>query len=553
MSTLVSGRNLFLIIIFFLGFFLRFYLLSEFPIHLNLDEISQLYEAISIAQTGKDIYGNFLPTVFPLFGVYAPGHYIYITSLVYKIFGEWEIIIRIPAALMGALTILSVAVFVNKLFNNFKITILSAFLVAIAPSEIFYSRKSFEYMDGHFFVFLGLSFLLTSLEKSRSYFWGIIGGVFLALAMYTYTAHTFSIPLIIISFGLIFIKKIVSQKRSLWFFLSWFICILPLIYMIFTNPDMRYRASTIFITKDPFFGGLINISKSDNPFLSYFYQTKTLVDYSFNRYLSQFDPAYLFANGLDLTNQGFLDMGPLYFWQLPFLIMGIVFVIRSSLPKQNKRFLVSLMLLSIVAGSLTFESHSPHRSVMAFTLISIFSATGLYWFLGLLNNFKQIQRTGRFYIFMTLLWVPVLNFVYFVHIYTVNYPNEKSQNIYYPFKLVAQFLWSQYDNFPQIIFDPQFGEIVPEAGAGAHYYLAYYGHYPPAKFQKEYRIGDKPREIIFDKFSIRQVYWPEDKDLRNILMVASIWSVPIDKVDKSKIIKRFDFYNGSPAFYAIKL
>ncbi|MCL4417767.1 MAG: hypothetical protein M1365_13945, partial [Actinobacteria bacterium] len=109
-------------------------------------------------------------------------------------------------------------------------------------------------------------------------------------------------------------------------------------------------------------------------------------------------------------------------------------------------------------------------------------------------------------------------------------------------------------NFETIIFDPQFGDTAPEIGVGAHYYFAYYGHVNPAKFQKEYHVGTKPREVLFDKFSIRQVYWPEDRNLKNTLVIVSPWSVPESDIkDGSKIIKRFYFYNGKLAFYAIKL
>ena len=57
-------KFIFLFIIILLAAFLRFYRLAEFPIQLSHDEVPQLYDAISIAQTGKDIYGSFLPFMF---------------------------------------------------------------------------------------------------------------------------------------------------------------------------------------------------------------------------------------------------------------------------------------------------------------------------------------------------------------------------------------------------------------------------------------------------------------------------------------------------------
>ena len=78
---------LLLLFITLTGGLLRFYQLDKYPVQLNHDEISQLYDTDSVAQTGKDIYGNFLPLAFPSTGEFKVGHYIYITVLPYFIFG----------------------------------------------------------------------------------------------------------------------------------------------------------------------------------------------------------------------------------------------------------------------------------------------------------------------------------------------------------------------------------------------------------------------------------------------------------------------------------
>ena len=73
--------------------------------------------------------------------------------------------------------------------------------------------------------------------------------------------------------------------------------------------------------------------------------------------------------------------------------------------------------------------------------------------------------------------------------------------------------------------------------------------------QQEFRLGDqKKRETLFDKFSIRAVYWPTDQYLEKTLIIASHWSLPqeFEQVDKDKILKIFYFRTTAPAFYAIK-
>ncbi len=83
----LKNRLFLLFQIFLLGAFLRLYRLQDFPVQLNHDEVSQLYDAISIAQTGRDIYGNFLPSIIPSVGDFKSPYYTYITAVFYFIFG----------------------------------------------------------------------------------------------------------------------------------------------------------------------------------------------------------------------------------------------------------------------------------------------------------------------------------------------------------------------------------------------------------------------------------------------------------------------------------
>jgi len=134
---------------------LRFFKLSEYPIQLGHDEVSQLYDAISIAQTGNDIYGNHLPFIFKSVSDYKPPFYTYATVVAYKIFGWQDITIRITGALFGTLMVLGVYFFVYEFIKKREIALISAFLTAISPFEVFYSRKSFENQAGIFLMLLG--------------------------------------------------------------------------------------------------------------------------------------------------------------------------------------------------------------------------------------------------------------------------------------------------------------------------------------------------------------------------------------------------------------
>lgn len=533
-----------------LGVVLRLWGLQQYPIHLSHDEVSQAYDAISIAQTGKDIYGNFLPTIFRSVGDYKSPFYTYATALVYLLIGNYEWMIRVVGVVFGILIIPAVFWFTFKLTKESKMAFFAAFFTAISPSEIHFSRKSFESGAGIFFLLIAFTCFLTYLEAQKRSKWLYLGVIFSAFGMYTYFSHAIIIPLMIVVFILIFRKKINwSFKKYLPVLSFWVILILPLMMIILTNPSSKYRSQNVFITQDRILENQINLIDKEGLPLAQFLRLKTIVDFSFNRYLEQFNPVYLFGNGLGLTNQGMIDIGPLLFLQLPLLLIAFLYLVKREKFSHAYKLFGAWIALGVLPSGLTFEAFSPHRMVIVFTLLSILTGIGAYWLWQKINNLKLL----KIIIILILATALVLDEIYFIHIYFVNNPYEKSQYIQYPFKQIAEFAWSEHENYDLIVFDPLFGEDAPFVAPATQYYLAYFGNYPPAKFQKEYRTGSKERETIFDKFSIRKIDWIEDQHLKNNLVIGSSWSLPIQSIDKSKIIKIFYSYDGKPAFYAVKM
>lgn len=529
MKKFFRSKLILILLIVSIGGFLRLFKLSEYPVQLNHDEISQLYDTASIVQTGKDIYGNFLPLAFPSTGEFKVGHYIYISTIPYLMFGSNEVTIRIAAAFFGTLTPLAVSLFVFALTRNFTISLFSAGMVAITPSEIFYSRKSFEGEIGVFLIFLGLFCLLNNLDKLKNKLWGYAGFSFLTAAMYVYTSYTMIVPLIILFSAFIFRKKIVDPKKFLYPLVLFIILIIPLIIISFTNENLRFRAASVLINQDINLTQQLEVSQN---------RTLTFLGYVFNKYLTQFNPSYLFGNGLDFTNQGLIGIGPLLFWQFPLFVLGIIFMIKK-LSLEQRGILLGLIAIPMIPAGLTFEPFSPHRVMPSFVAISMISGFGLYFL------------RSKTLLLGSILAILFINFIYFIHMYTINYPYEKSQSLHYPFKQVALFAWSEHNKFDKIIIDPTYGQSAPVYGVATHYYLAYFGKYPPAKFQKDLKISSEGMSL--DKFSIRKIDWSKDQNLKNTLIIASPWQLPFESIEQNKIVKQFTFYDGQVAFYAVAL
>jgi len=523
----------FLLIILVSAAFLRFYKLSEYPIHLGHDEVTQLYDAISVAETGKDIYGNPYPFIFRSVNDFKPPFYTYATALLYPIFGWREITVRITGAFFGTLLVLGVYYFSKEFLKKEGIALTAAILTAISPFEIFYSRKSFENQTGVFLMFVGFAFLLSYIRRKKIKFF-YLGALSLGISAYIYFAQAVLVPILIFVFFLIFWKKL--RPFKIWPFVFFLAIIAPLFYMILTNSDVRNRASAVSIRQDPRLGEKLE-GKSG------VYRTTTVLSYAVVRYFKQFDPKYLFFEGLNMT-EGKRDVGVLFPAQIPFLLVGAYLMIKEKLLLKERLFIFVWILVGMIPSGLTFENFSPHRALMTFTMLNVVTSFGIFWF---------YRRFGQIALFLLVILFG-LNFIFFVKRYTVNYPIERSEALHYPYRDVALYAWENYGNYEKIVFDPKFGEFAPWIGTGAHYYLAFYGKYQPERFQKEFTIGDQSkRETKFGKFSIRAVFWPEDKSLKDTLIIASVWSLPVNVKDEAKIIKTFYFKTTAPAFYAIKL
>ena len=137
-------RNLLLIFIIGLAFFLRFYKLGEVPMGIHRDEESHGYNAYSLRLTGKDRYGEPSPILFRSFGSYQPPLYTYLAILPVWFFGNTIFGVRFLSALMGVLLVVltyffSLHVFQDKK-NKYKFSAIASLVIAVSPWSIFFSR-----------------------------------------------------------------------------------------------------------------------------------------------------------------------------------------------------------------------------------------------------------------------------------------------------------------------------------------------------------------------------------------------------------------------------
>src|SRR3989344_9427321 len=130
-----------LFFIVLLSFGLRFAFLTNNPPSLNWDEVSHGYNAYSILKTGKDEWGKSFPiTNFRAYGDYPLPLNLYLTIPFVATLGLNEIALRLPHAILGILSIVSVYFLALGITKRKEVGILSAFLAVIDPWFLFPSR-----------------------------------------------------------------------------------------------------------------------------------------------------------------------------------------------------------------------------------------------------------------------------------------------------------------------------------------------------------------------------------------------------------------------------
>ncbi len=187
---------IFFAVILFVGFYLRTYQLGKY--NLWLDEVLSLSSAdymktmvskMGIFDSAEDRYPSFLSNLFICY---------------WQRLGRDEFTLRMSAVIFGMLTILAIYQIGKSLFGN-KTGLLAAFILAISPVHIYYSREVRMYSMAALTVLLSVYYLIKALRCGKLKFWfGYLE--FNLISIYLHYMNIF-ILLAEIIFFLIFFKR----------------------------------------------------------------------------------------------------------------------------------------------------------------------------------------------------------------------------------------------------------------------------------------------------------------------------------------------------------
>lgn len=555
MATKISNQNfykkrltlIFVILVTLVSFTLRFHNLGKIPNGLTVDEADMGYNAYSILNTGKDVYGQRLPLFFQSLDDYKPGFAIYSTIPAIKLFGLSDYSVRLFPALIGFFTPILVFIFLSLLYpKNKSIAYVSFMLVSFAPWNVAISRATFMYVELVFFVICSLIFFLLGIKKKPAYL--IISAVLLSFTLYIYYAAVIYIPSILIILGLVYGKDLIKFKKySLISLIALLIIAVPAI-LHFSQPNSKSRFNAISIfTPDislPLSIKEIDLDKnSNNNSFTIFHNRRYIYFLNFvNNYLKYYDPDYLFVNSNNVRYFYVNYIGLFYLIELPFFLFGISKILSKK--ENNKVLILALMLIGAFPAAITLGAPFPHRGILLPLSIQIIIAIGFTDFLKIIQpKYKKVTL-----IILTVAYIAsVANFA---HQYIIHSPQEfntESNNGAW-FSSVRDIIpkvnleKSKYD---KVIFSWSQGKLVPPI------YFLFYSKIDPQIIQgKSAAWTFEPpsfKQIYnkIDNIEFRPINWEVDKTLKNTLLIGYTSEFP--KVVENVTTKSYD-QDGQPHF-----
>lgn len=542
-------RVIILVAIILLASTLRLWQLGAVPSSPDWDEVALGYNAYSIAQTGKDEYGQAFPIVLRSFDDYKPALYAYLAIPAIKLFGLNVFAVRLPSAIFGILTVLATYFLVKELFGKLaishKLSAISAFLLAISPWHLQFSRIAFESNVGLAFNVFTALFFMKGLKKP---WFLLLSALFAGLALYVYQSEKIFTPMLVLTLVIIFRKEVFTREKKylILAFLTLFVVSLPLTSYTLTDKQALLRARGVSAFADQTVFLERNVQKllrdKGNKDLLGLVLDNRRVQYvlaGVSGYLSHFDFNWLFITG-DEARHHAPNMGLLYLWELPFLLVGIYALLFGKFERKTKLIIFSWFLIAPIPASIT--SGVPHavRTLNFLPTFQIFTAIGILSALRSISNF-QLRKL----LLTPFLLLVIFNFIYYLNQYFAQQNYFNSQSWQYGYRETVEEVQKIEDKYDKIVVTNK-----PHLDQSYMFFLFYLG-YDPEKYQVvggTISGGFAEPHRGFGKFTFRPIEWEKEKRDSRTLYVGR----PSDFPEGVKAVKTINFLDGKPAIKIVE-
>lgn len=547
----LSKIKLALISIVLIAAVLRLWQLGSVPPSPDWDEVALGYDAYSIIYTGKDEFGKLLPVVLRSFDDYKPALYAYLTVPSVLIFGLNTFAVRFPSVVFGIISTIAVYFLVKELFKNsnskFLLALLSSLFFAISPWSIQFSRVGFEANIGVGLNILTVLFFLKGLRKPLFL---ILSSAFAGLSIYAYQSEKAFMPLLALALLFIYKKELfaVAKKYLIFTVLVGVIIVLPMAHYIISNKAalLRVTGTSIFsyqteLLKTDIQRIELDIKNNDKIGLIFDNRRVVYAKTILSGYLSHYDPNWLFIKG-DIQRHHAPNMGLLYLFELPLILIGIYWLLFNSFFDKKTKFIIfSWLLIAPIPASITTEVPHAVRTLNFLPTWQIFSALGFLAFFEFIikSKHKVLNIKASYFIVPTCILLIVFNFVFYLNQYFVQLNYYDSRDWQFGYKQVVDEVKTLEHKYNKIVISDD------QPMDKSYMFFLFYLKYSPQDYQKigENSAGGYAAHHSFGKYVFRPIDWSKDSKTGKTLFVGNTKEIP----NGAPIIKTIYNLDGSVA------
>ena len=541
-------KLLVLFLILFLAIFIRLYQIESVPACMNWDEAAFGYNAYSILQTGRDEYGMSFPLEFMSIGDFKFPGYIYLTVPVIKLFGLSVFSVRFLPAFLGALSVVPMYLLTRRIINE-NTAILSSLFLAISPWHIQFTRAGADVGVSTFFVITGIYlFVRSAHEKDKDF---ILPAISFSMAIYTYFTDRVFVPLIVVAMSVLFRRQLFGKFRKVFVGIVYgLIVLIPLFLTVLSSGQQSKLFGTTVFGQVRGVDYVESLDRDDSGdelqiFHNGFYEKVLGVA---DHYFSHFSFSFLFAEGASFDmRQIIYQMGLMYVYELPLIILGLVYLYKSK--NMYLKFILVWLLIAPIPSAITRDPVHARRSINMVYPLLIFSAVGAERFFNFLNKWRGSVKYGFSFVVMSAFLFSVFWFLVSYFIFTPKRVLAGPAGFNCGHKELVEYVYGLEKDYDRVVVDPAY--------QGPYLYFLFYNKYPPEKYQPQAELwfhegGGLGEGTRIDNIEFRPIYWPDDRGLTNTLFAAPPERLPAkDVVETGRILKKIYFYNGELAYVVV--
>lgn len=455
----VISKNLLIILIIGLAVALRFYKLGEVPLGVTHDELGYIFNAYSIAQTGKNVFGEHLP----IFTWMVRGGFpflplpIYTGALFFLFLPLSPFTGRLPGALLGVADVVLVYLLVQRLFKDRPLALLSSFFLAISPWHLHFSRSAYDPNFSLFFYLVAMVVFLYEADKKR---FPILSSFAFLFAVFSYRGMS-AVFLPLFFLLLWFVVRTYKLKLSAVLLRIAGIVVVTLLFVFaIMSFGSSYTQEALFY-KDPKIQENVDkeIREAEGPlFIRRLFLNKPtyIIAKLRENYLRSYSPEYLFLYTEPNRIYSIWTRGRIYFLDIFFILIGSVLLF---LRKRNAALvIIGSVLLGGIPGLLGGMPYSA-RNFFISAFLPVLTAGGV---LAVIRYFHSRSAKIILCILISLLYL--YSFGSYLFDYYGRYAHQGAESWAKSLKDVSFLVGSRLNDFDHVIIgNTSFGDVVQYA------------------------------------------------------------------------------------------